>query len=143
MSRGVVSERYRLKKLSESELAISIADVAFEDAGNYTCYEYGHRVTERKVELTVIGEDDGAVPRGRVGATVTDPRRNDCRLLVQWFQGPPKITQRRHRGRFDLKCTARASDLPPQIIWKLDDGPEILGNFHSFCPPAFDWFFQS
>lgn len=58
MFRGVVSERYSLKKLSESEFTVSIADVTFSDAGNYTCYEYGHRVTERKVELTVLGENN-------------------------------------------------------------------------------------
>lgn len=56
VSRGVVSERYSLNKLSESEFTVSITDVTFKDAGNYTCYEYGHRVIEKKVELTVLGE---------------------------------------------------------------------------------------
>lgn len=57
----MVSERYSLKKLSESEFTVHITDVTFEDAGNYTCYEYGHRVTERKVELTVLGENNVAL----------------------------------------------------------------------------------
>lgn len=63
MSRGVVSERYSIKKLSQSEFTISITDVTFEDAGNYTCYEYGHRVRERKVELTVLGENNVVIRR--------------------------------------------------------------------------------
>lgn len=65
---GVVSERYSVKKLSESEFTISITDVTFGDAGNYTCYEYAHRVTERKVELTVLGEKNVGIlilPLGR------------------------------------------------------------------------------
>lgn len=31
----------------------------------------------------------------------------------------------RHAGRFDIKCTAEANGYPPQIFWKLDDGPDI------------------
>lgn len=61
VSRGVVSERYSLNKLSESEFTVSITDVTFEDAGNYTCYEYGHQVREKKVELTVLGEKNVVV----------------------------------------------------------------------------------
>lgn len=58
MFRGVVSERYIVKNLSASEFTISITDVTVKDGGNYTCFHYDQQVTERKVELTVIGEND-------------------------------------------------------------------------------------
>uniref|UniRef100_A0A674NGU7 Ig-like domain-containing protein n=2 Tax=Takifugu rubripes TaxID=31033 RepID=A0A674NGU7_TAKRU len=41
---------------------------------------------------------------------------------------PPKIIKTKHRGRFDLKCTAQANYPPPLITWKLDNGPEILAQ---------------
>lgn len=47
----------------------------------------------------------------------------------QLFQDCPKIRKTKHRGRFDLKCTAQANYPPPLITWKLDNGPEILGTF--------------
>lgn len=60
---GVASERYSVQKLSESEFTISITAVTFGDAGNYTCYEYGDLVIERKVELTVLGEEGAGDPQ--------------------------------------------------------------------------------
>lgn len=33
-----------------------------------------------------------------------------------------------HGGRFDIKCTSEGNHYPPQIFWKLDHGPEILGK---------------
>lgn len=56
MSSAAVSKRHSLKKRPESKSTLTIADVTFEDAGKYTFYEYSHPVTEKKVELTVIGE---------------------------------------------------------------------------------------
>lgn len=47
----------------------------------------------------------------------------------QLFQDRPKIRKTKHRGRFDLKCTAQANYPPPLITWKLNNGPEILGTF--------------
>lgn len=52
--------------------------------------------------------------------------------VIFFFQDHPKITKRKYKGRIDLKCTARGNYPPPQITWKLNDGPEILGTF---CPP--------
>ncbi|XP_070699915.1 cytotoxic and regulatory T-cell molecule [Pempheris klunzingeri] len=48
-------KRYNINKLSESEFTISISNVSFKDGGNYTCSQYGHRTSERKVEVTVLG----------------------------------------------------------------------------------------
>lgn len=61
VSQGVVSDRYVLKKLSESEFTVSITDVTVNDGGNYTCFQYGYQVRERKVELTVLGEKNKVV----------------------------------------------------------------------------------
>lgn len=33
-----------------------------------------------------------------------------------------------HQGKFDITCTAEGNHYPPQIFWKLDQGPEILGK---------------
>lgn len=89
---GVVSERYSVKKLSESEFTISITDVTYGDAGNYTCYEYGHRVTERKVELTVLGEENVGILTVSlsVPAKVNHLQYNDRWLPFCDFQVRPK-----------------------------------------------------
>ncbi|XP_061754018.1 cytotoxic and regulatory T-cell molecule isoform X2 [Nerophis ophidion] len=53
--------RYSISKLTESQFSINISNVSFKDGGNYTCSQYGHHITEKKVELTVLG-----VPKMRV-----------------------------------------------------------------------------
>nr|XP_057942812.1 cytotoxic and regulatory T-cell molecule [Doryrhamphus excisus] len=42
--------------------------------------------------------------------------------------GVPKMRVTKHRGRFVVHCTAEGNHHPPQISWKLDYGPEFLGN---------------
>lgn len=37
----------------------------------------------------------------------------------------------KHEGQFFIKCTAEGNQYPPQISWKLDQGPEILGKFET------------
>lgn len=83
VSRGVVSERYRLNKLSESEFTVSITDVTFRDGGIYTCYEYGHGgPIEKKVELKVLGEKNVVILMVSLSVTVkmNDLQYNDCCL---------------------------------------------------------------
>ena len=38
------------------------------------------------------------------------------------------MTKAKRGGRFDMKCIAEGNHFPPQIFWKLDHGPEILGK---------------
>lgn len=54
---GVKPKHYSIRKLSESEFTVSISDVDFKDGGRYTCFQYGDQVTEKTVELTVLGEN--------------------------------------------------------------------------------------
>ncbi|GLD47266.1 cytotoxic and regulatory T-cell molecule isoform X1 [Lates japonicus] len=93
-NRALRNKRYSIIKLSESEFTISISNVTFKDGGNYTCSQYDHHTTERKVEVTVFDN--------------------------------PKMTVTKHEGKFIIKCTAEGNHHPPQISWKLDNGPEIL-----------------
>lgn len=53
---GINDKRYSIKKLSDSEFTVSISNVNFKDGGNYTCSQYGRHTTEKKVEVTVLGE---------------------------------------------------------------------------------------
>ncbi|XP_018546813.1 cytotoxic and regulatory T-cell molecule isoform X2 [Lates calcarifer] len=53
-NRALRNKRYSIIKLSESEFTISISNVTFKDGGNYTCSQYDHHTTERKVEVTVF-----------------------------------------------------------------------------------------
>ncbi len=48
--------------------------------------------------------------------------------LCYYFKGQPKVTSAQHEGRFEIRCTAEGNYSPPQIWWKLDHGPEILGK---------------
>lgn len=34
-----------------------------------------------------------------------------------------------NEGTFVIKCTAEGNHYPPQISWKLNNGPEIIGTF--------------
>ncbi|XP_054481608.1 cytotoxic and regulatory T-cell molecule isoform X3 [Anoplopoma fimbria] len=42
--------------------------------------------------------------------------------------GRPKMEKAVHEGTFVIKCTAEGNHYPPQISWKLDNGPEILAT---------------
>ncbi|XP_054481607.1 cytotoxic and regulatory T-cell molecule isoform X2 [Anoplopoma fimbria] len=42
--------------------------------------------------------------------------------------GRPKMEKAVHEGTFVIKCTAEGNHYPPQISWKLDNGPEILAH---------------
>ncbi|XP_042354795.1 heat shock cognate 71 kDa protein-like [Plectropomus leopardus] len=42
--------------------------------------------------------------------------------------GHPKIKVAKHEGNFVIKCTAEGNHHPPQISWKFDHGPEIVGH---------------
>ncbi|XP_035521793.1 cytotoxic and regulatory T-cell molecule isoform X2 [Morone saxatilis] len=55
VSPGVRDKRYSINKLSQSEFNVRISDVTFKDGGNYTCSQYGERITEKIVEVTVLG----------------------------------------------------------------------------------------
>lgn len=50
-------------------------------------------------------------------------------LHVSSTKDHPKIRKQKHKGRFDIKCSAEANHYPPELFWKLDHGPEILGKF--------------
>ncbi|XP_030601639.1 cytotoxic and regulatory T-cell molecule isoform X2 [Archocentrus centrarchus] len=54
-NQALKDKRYSINKLSESEFSISVSSVTFKDGGNYTCSQYGHHTTEKKVEVTVLG----------------------------------------------------------------------------------------
>lgn len=53
-------KRYNINKLSESEFTVSISNVTFKDGGNYTCSQYDDHITEKTVEVTVLGENNVA-----------------------------------------------------------------------------------
>ncbi|XP_051257547.1 cytotoxic and regulatory T-cell molecule isoform X2 [Dicentrarchus labrax] len=55
VSPGVRDKRYSINKLSQSEFNVRISDVTFKDGGNYTCSQYGDHITEKIVEVTVLG----------------------------------------------------------------------------------------
>ncbi|XP_033507749.1 uncharacterized protein crtam isoform X3 [Epinephelus lanceolatus] len=40
--------------------------------------------------------------------------------------GHPRMKMAKHDGNFVIKCTAEANHYPPQIVWKLDNGPEFF-----------------
>ncbi|KAL7390291.1 hypothetical protein ABVT39_018339 [Epinephelus coioides] len=40
--------------------------------------------------------------------------------------GHPRVKMAKHDGNFVIKCTAEANHYPPQIVWKLDNGPEFF-----------------
>ncbi|KAF6738543.1 Cytotoxic and regulatory T-cell molecule [Oryzias melastigma] len=54
-TQGLKDKRYSIIKLSKTEFSISISKVTFKDGGNYTCTYYDQKITETKVELTVLG----------------------------------------------------------------------------------------
>ncbi|XP_026184171.1 cytotoxic and regulatory T-cell molecule isoform X2 [Mastacembelus armatus] len=41
--------------------------------------------------------------------------------------GLPKMSKGMEKGNVFIKCTAEGNHYPPQISWKLDHGPEIVG----------------
>ncbi|XP_054610892.1 cytotoxic and regulatory T-cell molecule isoform X2 [Dunckerocampus dactyliophorus] len=42
--------------------------------------------------------------------------------------GVPKMRVTKHEGKFVVRCAAEGNHYPPQISWKVDYGPEFLGN---------------
>lgn len=54
-------KRYSINKLSQTKFIISISKITFKDGGNYTCSQYGAHTTEKKVEVTVLGEGNDFV----------------------------------------------------------------------------------
>nr|XP_046267734.1 cytotoxic and regulatory T-cell molecule isoform X3 [Scatophagus argus] len=40
----------------------------------------------------------------------------------------PKMKRTKDKGRFNIKCISEGNHYPPQISWKLDQGPEILAH---------------
>ncbi|XP_070839409.1 cytotoxic and regulatory T-cell molecule [Chaetodon trifascialis] len=96
VSPGVKDKRYSISKVSATEFTIRISDITFKDGGNYTCSQYDTHISEKRVEVTVLGD--------------------------------PRVKKTKHGGRFDIKCTAEGNRYPPQIFWKLDQGPEILAH---------------
>ncbi|XP_034406351.1 cytotoxic and regulatory T-cell molecule isoform X2 [Cyclopterus lumpus] len=42
--------------------------------------------------------------------------------------GRPKMEVAKNEGTFVIKCTAEGNHYPPQISWKLDNGPEIIAH---------------
>ncbi|KAK9536019.1 hypothetical protein VZT92_005841 [Zoarces viviparus] len=42
--------------------------------------------------------------------------------------GRPKMEVAKHEGKYVIKCTAEGNHYPPQISWKLDNGPEIIAH---------------
>ncbi|XP_068577366.1 cytotoxic and regulatory T-cell molecule isoform X2 [Cebidichthys violaceus] len=42
--------------------------------------------------------------------------------------GRPTMEVAKHEGKFVIKCTAEGNHYPPQISWKLDNGPEIIAH---------------
>lgn len=49
-------------------------------------------------------------------------------VAVDSFEGFPKTTVTNEEGRTLIKCTAEANHHPPQISWKLNNGPEFFGK---------------
>ncbi|XP_005753234.1 cytotoxic and regulatory T-cell molecule [Pundamilia nyererei] len=54
-NQALKDKRYRIDTLSESKFSISVSSVKFNDGGNYTCSHYGDQITEKIVEVTVLG----------------------------------------------------------------------------------------
>lgn len=54
-NKALKDKRYSIDRLSDSEFTISVSNVTFKDGGNYTCSQYGHKPTETKVLVTVLG----------------------------------------------------------------------------------------
>ncbi|XP_071399395.1 cytotoxic and regulatory T-cell molecule isoform X2 [Centroberyx affinis] len=61
--KALKDRRYSIDKLSKAEFTISVSDVTFKDGGNYTCRQYNHGVTEKTVEVTVLGHPKMEVVR--------------------------------------------------------------------------------
>lgn len=61
MSKVFKSKHYSIIKLSESEFTVRISDVSFKHGGNYTCSHYGDHVTDKTVEVTVLGENNATM----------------------------------------------------------------------------------
>lgn len=38
------------------------------------------------------------------------------------------MSKTKHEGKTVIKCTAEGNPFAPQISWKIDEGPEILGK---------------
>ncbi|XP_031600488.1 cytotoxic and regulatory T-cell molecule [Oreochromis aureus] len=55
-NQALKDKRYRIDTLSESKFSISVSSVKFNDGGNYTCSHYGDQITEKIVEVTVLGD---------------------------------------------------------------------------------------
>uniref|UniRef100_A0A667ZEJ0 Ig-like domain-containing protein n=1 Tax=Myripristis murdjan TaxID=586833 RepID=A0A667ZEJ0_9TELE len=62
-NKALKDRRYSIDKLSKTEFTVSVSDITFKDGGNYTCLHYNHTVTEKTVEVTVLGYPKIAVAR--------------------------------------------------------------------------------
>uniref|UniRef100_UPI003AB0A32E uncharacterized protein isoform X2 n=1 Tax=Centroberyx gerrardi TaxID=166262 RepID=UPI003AB0A32E len=62
-NKALKDRRYSIDKLSKAEFTISVSEVTFKDGGNYTCRQYNHGVTEKTVEVTVLGHPKMEVVR--------------------------------------------------------------------------------
>lgn len=83
VSKGVKDQRYTIKDLSESEFIVSISDVTFKDGGNYTCSHYDTHITEKTVQLTVLGNP--IMTKAKRGG------RFDMKCIAKGNHFPPQI----------------------------------------------------
>ncbi|XP_020501723.1 cytotoxic and regulatory T-cell molecule isoform X2 [Labrus bergylta] len=86
-------KRHNIIKLSKSEFTISISSVTFRDGGIYTCSQYGQHLTEKKVEVTVIGHPKMNVAKheGRTVVKCTAEGNNHPPQIYWKFNNGPEF----------------------------------------------------
>ncbi|XP_078235756.1 cytotoxic and regulatory T-cell molecule isoform X1 [Pogona vitticeps] len=102
--RGIRDQRYTITHYSNDALSIRLSNVTVHDEGVYTCFSYSSRIRRKQVKITVLA-------------------------------APSKVMLEISRVRVDnqeenavLRCSAWGSKPPPQIMWLLDSGVELLGD---------------
>ncbi|XP_034745431.1 cytotoxic and regulatory T-cell molecule isoform X2 [Etheostoma cragini] len=79
--------------------------------------------TEFSISISNVTFKDGGTYTCSQYRDRTKERKVEVTVL-----GPPKIEVTKHDGNFVIKCTAEGNRYPPQIFWKLNNGPAILAH---------------
>ncbi|XP_034745432.1 cytotoxic and regulatory T-cell molecule isoform X3 [Etheostoma cragini] len=95
----------------------------------------GEALKDKRYSIIKLSETEFSISISNVtfkdGGTYTCSQYRDRtkeRKVEVTVLGPPKIEVTKHDGNFVIKCTAEGNRYPPQIFWKLNNGPAILAH---------------
>ncbi|XP_074467101.1 cytotoxic and regulatory T-cell molecule isoform X1 [Sebastes fasciatus] len=143
----VVCQRVTLKKGQTLNLSCPVTNahktnVDWKNPDGYIMFfnrnqgeDHISSLQDKRYSITKLSESEFAISisnitfkdGGNYTCTHYGDRPTEMKVEVTVL-GFPKMSVTKHEGQFFIKCTAEGNQYPPQISWKLDQGPEILGH---------------